>query len=124
MRPLRCSINVTLDGCCDHREVLADEDLLRHGAENIERADAILFGRVTYEMMESYWRPLARPQNQQMHFGRQDEAVAGKLRPPLAVPRRHWSANQSRPSRLQCARFRLVLRALATKREIARFVYI
>jgi dihydrofolate reductase len=60
MRPLRYSINVTLDGCCDHRELLADEDLLRHGIENVERADALLFGRVTYEMMESYWRPLAR----------------------------------------------------------------
>ncbi len=60
MRPLRYSINVTLDGCCDHREVLADEELLRHGIENVERADALLFGRVTYEMMESYWRPLAR----------------------------------------------------------------
>jgi dihydrofolate reductase len=60
MRPLRYSINVTLDGCCDHRAMFPDEDLFRHGIENIERADALLFGRVTYEMMESYWRPLAR----------------------------------------------------------------
>ena len=56
MRPLRYSINVTLDGCCDHREVLADEELHRHAAENLDRADALLFGRVTYEMMESAWR--------------------------------------------------------------------
>jgi dihydrofolate reductase len=56
MRPLRYSINVTLDGCCDHREVLADEDLHRHAAENLNRADALLFGRVTYEMMEAAWR--------------------------------------------------------------------
>ena len=56
MRPLRYSINVTLDGCCDHREVLADEDLHRHAAENLDRADALLFGRVTYEMMEAAWR--------------------------------------------------------------------
>jgi dihydrofolate reductase len=60
MRPLRYSINVTLDGCCDHREVLADEDLHRHAVENLERADALLFGRVTYEMMEAAWRPPAR----------------------------------------------------------------
>ena len=56
MRPLRYSINVTLDGCCDHREGIADEDLHRHAAENIAQADALLFGRVTYEMMESAWR--------------------------------------------------------------------
>ena len=56
MRPLRYSINVTLDGCCDHREGIADEDIHRHAMENIARADALLFGRVTYEMMEAAWR--------------------------------------------------------------------
>jgi dihydrofolate reductase len=56
MRPLRYSINVTLDGCCDHRAILADEDLHRHHAENLAHADALLFGRVTYEMMEAAWR--------------------------------------------------------------------
>lgn len=60
MRPLRYSINVTLDGCCDHRAMTADEELHRHAAENIARADALLFGRVTYEMMEEAWRPVAR----------------------------------------------------------------
>jgi hypothetical protein len=49
MRPLRYSINVTLDGCYDHRVMIADEDLHRHAMENIAEADALLFGRVTYE---------------------------------------------------------------------------
>jgi len=66
MRPLRYSINVTLDGCCDHRAIPADEELHRHSADTIGRADALLFGRVTYEMMEAAWRgptePGARPQ--------------------------------------------------------------
>ncbi len=57
MRPLRYSINVTLDGCCDHREGIADEELHNHAARNLERADALLFGRVTYQMMEEAWRP-------------------------------------------------------------------
>src|SRR5512143_1354553 len=57
MRPLRYSINVTLDGCCDHREGIADEELHRHAAENIERADALLVGRVTYQRLEAAWRP-------------------------------------------------------------------
>ncbi len=60
MRPLRYSINVTLDGCCDHRAIPADEELHRHHAENLALADALLFGRVTYEMMEAAWRPAAR----------------------------------------------------------------
>jgi dihydrofolate reductase len=60
MQPLRYSINVTLDGCCDHRAVIADEELHRHAAENLAKADALLFGRVTYEMMEAAWRITAR----------------------------------------------------------------
>ena len=56
MRPLRYSINVTLDGCCDHLAIPADEELHRHAAGMIAGADALLFGRVTYEMMEAGWR--------------------------------------------------------------------
>lgn len=56
MQPLRYSINVTLDGCCDHRAIIPDEALHRHAVENLKRADALLFGRVTYEMMESAFR--------------------------------------------------------------------
>jgi dihydrofolate reductase len=67
MRPLRYSINVTLDGCCDHRAgIPADEDLHRHAIENFNQADALLFGRVIYQMMEAAWRPpaqaVARPE--------------------------------------------------------------
>jgi len=60
MRPLRYSINVTLDGCCDHRVMIADEDIHRHAVENLAQADALLFGRVTYELMEAGWRPSKR----------------------------------------------------------------
>ena len=60
MRPLRYSINVTLDGCCDHRAISPDEEMHRHHAENLARADALLFGRVTYEMMEAAFRPTAQ----------------------------------------------------------------
>jgi hypothetical protein len=56
-RPLRYSINVTLDGCCDHRAIPADEELHRHAAENLKRADALHFGRVTYQMMEAACSP-------------------------------------------------------------------
>jgi dihydrofolate reductase len=56
MRPLRYAINVTLDGCCDHRVGVADEESDRYWATQLARADALLFGRVTYEMMEGAWR--------------------------------------------------------------------
>ena len=57
MRPLRYSINVTLDGCVDHRVGVPDEEMHRHAVENLDRADALLLGRVTYEMMEAAFRP-------------------------------------------------------------------
>ena len=56
MRPLRYAINVTLDGCCDHRVGVPDEESDRYWAAQLARADALLFGRVTYEMMEAAWR--------------------------------------------------------------------
>ncbi|HEX5230109.1 MAG TPA: dihydrofolate reductase family protein [Bryobacteraceae bacterium] len=61
MRPLRYSINVTLDGCCDHRAIPADEELHRHSAESLKQADALLLGRVTYQMMEAAFGPGAQP---------------------------------------------------------------
>ena len=56
MRPLRYSINITVDGCCDHRAGSPDPELHRYWAEKLAQADALLFGRVTYEMMEAAWR--------------------------------------------------------------------
>lgn len=56
MRPLRYSINLTLDGCCDHRVGIPDEELHRHAANNLAQADALIFGRVVYQMMEAGWR--------------------------------------------------------------------
>ena len=57
MRPLRYAINVTLDGCCHHEAGLpADEESMRFWTAELERSDALLFGRITYGMMESAWR--------------------------------------------------------------------
>ena len=60
MRPLRYSINVTLDGCYDHQAMSTDEELHRHATETLARADALIFGRVMYEMMEAAFRSPAR----------------------------------------------------------------
>ncbi|MFB2582368.1 dihydrofolate reductase family protein [Herbiconiux sp. P15] len=57
MRPLRYGINVTLDGCVHHEAGIApDEESMRFWTAQIDRADALLYGRVTYEMMQSAWR--------------------------------------------------------------------
>jgi len=59
MRPLRYSINVTIRWVLRSSCMLTDEDLHRHAVENLDQADALLFGRVTYEMMEAAFRPAA-----------------------------------------------------------------
>ena len=57
MRPLRYSINVTLDGCCHHEAGLPpDEESMAYWTAGMRRADALIYGRVTYQMMESAWR--------------------------------------------------------------------
>ncbi|MDF1489597.1 dihydrofolate reductase family protein [Tessaracoccus caeni] len=57
MRPLRYSINVTLDGCVHHEAgVLPNEESMRYWTDGIARGGGLLYGRVTYEMMESAWR--------------------------------------------------------------------
>lgn len=54
---LRYSINVTLDGCCHHEAGLPpDEESMAYWTTRIDEADALIYGRVTYEMMESAWR--------------------------------------------------------------------
>lgn len=60
MRLLRYSINITLDGCCDHQSGSPDEESHQYWAEVLGQADALILGRVTYEMMESAWRLPAR----------------------------------------------------------------
>ena len=57
MRPLRYSINVTLDGCCHHEAGLPpDEESMDYWTAQLQRADALIFGRVTYGMMASAWQ--------------------------------------------------------------------
>ncbi|MCC2592887.1 dihydrofolate reductase family protein [Tessaracoccus sp. OS52] len=57
MGSLRYSINVTLDGCCHHEAGLPpDEESMRYWTDQMRRDDALLLGRVTYEMMQAAWR--------------------------------------------------------------------
>ncbi|UXM90702.1 dihydrofolate reductase family protein [Paenarthrobacter sp. JL.01a] len=56
---LTFSINVTLDGCVDHREGIADDETHAHFTRLLEESGAMLWGRTTYEMMEGYWPAVA-----------------------------------------------------------------
>src|SRR3569832_1877623 len=57
---LTFSINVTLDGCIDHREGISDAETHAFFTHLMDEGGAMLWGRVTYEMMESYWPAVAR----------------------------------------------------------------
>lgn len=57
---LTFTINVTLDGCVDHQEGIADDETRAHFTRLMDESGAMLWGRVTYEMMESYWPAVAR----------------------------------------------------------------
>ena len=57
---LTFGLNVTLDGCIDHREGVADDELHRYWTRVMDAAGAMLFGRVTYELMENFWPQVAR----------------------------------------------------------------
>ena len=57
---LTFSINVTLDGCVDHREGIPDDETHAFFTRLMDESGAMLWGRVTYEMMESYWPAVAR----------------------------------------------------------------
>ena len=54
---LTFALNVTLDGCCDHREGVADDEMLRYWTRVMDAAGAMLFGRRTYELMEDALYP-------------------------------------------------------------------
>jgi dihydrofolate reductase len=100
MRPLRYSINVTLDGCCDHRAGVTDEELHRYWAENLTQADALLYGRVTYEMMEAAWRQTGQRPEWMEPFARTINA-AKKYVVSSTLERVDWNAELVRGDDLE-----------------------
>jgi dihydrofolate reductase len=59
MGELHATINVTVDGCCDHTHVVADDELHDWVTALVSGASALLFGRVTYELLRGYWPGVA-----------------------------------------------------------------
>ncbi|MDP3739627.1 MAG: dihydrofolate reductase family protein [Hyphomonadaceae bacterium] len=113
MRPLRYSINITLDGCADHRAGVPDEELHAYSAETIARADALIFGRVMYGLMEAGWREPSesgvRPDGMaewMMPFAR---AIGGKKKYVVSstFESTGWNAEPIRPADLEATVRRL-----------------
>src|SRR5687767_9721828 len=55
MRKLIAAINMTLDGFCDHTAMIADEEIHQHYNDLLSSAGTLIYGRITYQLMESYW---------------------------------------------------------------------
>ena len=103
MRLLLYSVNVTLDGCVDHAGsgVIPDQDLHERSAETIAAADALIFGRITYQMMEEAWRPVAagEPADWVEDWMRISDKTCS-LTPSAAIARRAASRVRSSRSRI------------------------
>jgi dihydrofolate reductase len=59
MRRIIAGINMTLDGFCDHTAIIPDEEIHQHYTELLSDVDAILYGRITYQLMQ-YWQPMVK----------------------------------------------------------------
>lgn len=60
MSLLTFGLNVTLDGCIDHTQGIADDELHDYWTQVMDKSGAILFGRITYELMEAFWPAVVR----------------------------------------------------------------
>ncbi len=64
MRKVVFAINITADGYCGHENVIADDDMHEYHASLLRRADLLLFGRTTYQLMVPFWPEVARNQSE------------------------------------------------------------
>ena len=55
MRKLIAGLNMTLDGYCNHEAMIADDEIHEHYNEVLRNADTLMYGRTTFQLMESYW---------------------------------------------------------------------
>jgi hypothetical protein len=95
MRPLRYSVNLTVDGCCHHAaSLLPGEQSMRYWTAQLERSDALLFARVTYEMMASAWQKPAT--------GRWPDWLLSAPPVPVAGTKNGYSPHHSGLCRVQC----------------------
>jgi len=64
MRNVIFAINITLDGCCDHTKMIADEEIHEYFTHLMRDVDLLVFGRKTYQLMVPFWPDVAKNQSQ------------------------------------------------------------
>jgi len=64
MRNVIFGINITLDGCCDHTKMIADEEIHRYFTGVMRDVDLLVFGRKTYQLMVPFWADVAKNHSQ------------------------------------------------------------
>ena len=64
MRKLIYTINITIDGCCDHTKMVPDEEVLDYYTQLVRDADLLVYGRKTYQLMVPYWPDIAKSQSE------------------------------------------------------------
>ncbi|HEV2355211.1 MAG TPA: dihydrofolate reductase family protein [Puia sp.] len=73
MRKIVYSINVSIDGCCDHTKMVPTEGMLEFFADLLLQADMLVYGRITYQLMVPYWPDVAKngsPSKAELNFAR------------------------------------------------------
>jgi dihydrofolate reductase len=78
MRNVIYAINITLDGCCDHTNTIADEETLEYYTHLLQSADLTVYGRKTYQLMVPYWPDIAKNQSEtkaENEFARTFESI-------------------------------------------------
>src|SRR5579885_753519 len=88
---LTFALYVTLDGCCDHRAVSADDELFRYWTRLMEAAGGMLWGRVVYELMEDAWPAAARDPKAPRLFREWARKLEAKPKYVVSATRRDFS---------------------------------
>lgn len=92
---LTFGLNLTLDGCCDHREGIADDELHDHFTQLMDAAGAMLWGRITYEMMESFWPAVARDEKAPRAMREWAQKLEAKPKYVVSASRRDFPWNNT-----------------------------
>ncbi len=92
---LTFSLNVTLDGCCDHRAAIADDEMLDYFTGLMDGAGAMLFGRTTYEMMEEAWPAVARDEKAPRAMGEWARKLEAKTKYVVSASRKDFPWNNT-----------------------------
>jgi dihydrofolate reductase len=92
---LTFALNVTLDGCCDHREGIADDELHDYFTQLMDSCGAMLFGRTTYELMEDAWPAVARDENAPRAMGEWARKLEAKPKYVVSASRREFPWNNT-----------------------------